>query len=185
MEVPKGHSAQLPSGRASVFPSSSLLPTFRHSPGHSPPPLPLYLSLIHPSGAHSAVFQESQDKQWEFEMPMATQLMTRGCATSDPRLPTPPHSTVCTHTLLSLRALSLCVSLSRDLPTSEGRVTHSRVPLAGESFSALGHFMWGDCVWGNCEKGKAPRGRTVVCPLSHLVGTGDFLCLGPYLHHVQ
>lgn len=158
MEVPKGHSAQLPSGRASVFPSSSLLPTFRHSPGHSPPPLPLYLSLIHPSGAHSAVFQESQDKQWEFEMPMATQLMTRGCATSGPRLPTPPHSTVCTHTPLSLRALSLCVSLSRDLPTSEGRVTPSRVPLAGESFSALGHFMWGDCVWGNCEKGKDPGG---------------------------
>lgn len=80
MEVAKGHSAQLLSGRASVFPSSSPLSTSRHSPGHLPASLPFCLSLIHPSGAHSAVFQESQDKQWEFEMLMATQLMTRGCA---------------------------------------------------------------------------------------------------------
>lgn len=80
MEVPKGHSAQLLSGRVSQF---------SHPPHHSPPPgtvlgtvhppsLPFYLSIILQSSTHSNVFQESQDKQWEYELLMVTQLMTQG-----------------------------------------------------------------------------------------------------------
>lgn len=105
-----------------------------------------YLSLIHPSGAHSTVFQGSQDKQWEFESLMVTRLMTQGvCATSGPRTTdTSTLPSVHTRSIVS-RGPSLCVSLSRDLPASKGRVIPSRVLLAGESPSALGRLMWGEC----------------------------------------
>lgn len=120
---------------------------------------------------------------------MVTRLMTQGVgATSGPRTTdTSTLPSVHTRSIVS-QGPSLCVSLSRDLPTSEGRVIPSHVQRAGESPSALGRLMWGEC--GGLWEGRGPLEEDhclllLGSPLSHQVGTGDFLCLGPYRHHVR
>lgn len=78
------------------------------------PHAPFHLSFIHPSGTHSAVFWESQYKQWEFELVMVTRLVSQGCELRQAHDYQHLHHPQCAHThpIVSPRSEPLCESES-------------------------------------------------------------------------